>query len=870
MIKHDETAQTEARATRSGKLARIREVLAKRPDSEHEMTANRMVFATAVLFYLKFATFFGSVEAGEILAVVWPVFALYYVVSVLLFVHIVNYPESSPSRRVFAIFHDLGMISFTAAACGLAGGLMYPLFLWTIFGNGFRFGVKYLHIATAVSLVGFAGVIWHTSLAATHLGLTVSLVIGLIILPLYVSVLIRKLSTAKQQAEEANRAKSLFLASVSHELRTPLNAIIGLGGILRQRPREREEAEMVRTIERSGQSLLSLINSILNLSRIEAGRMPMQSTRFDLFALIADVRSMLSVQAKEKGLRLSTHVTARTPRFVTASKMNIEEILINLTANAVKFTKTGYVLIVVDCVEDDQGQARLKIDVIDTGVGIEKVAQKRIFESFTQADETVINEFGGSGLGLAICKQLVESQGGTIGVDSAKGGGSRFWLEMPIIEAEGAIDKNSGGEDSGGETSETVEQPTAQRVILATQDQHLLTRVLDVYPETLSVCDNHAAWLLLQGLSDNSEDAFVLVDERLDQSAELPGRLAGPGYDGVRFVLLREDEEAPLDRELQQRFHSATTRDFAPATLAHALAAAASHGVAHEEGAGLQEIRRLDGLDILVAEDNKTNQMVISKILESVGCRVRAVDDGEKALEAMASERFDVVLMDLNMPNMDGIEAAKLYAFTSLGENRIPIIALTADATDNTRKRCLDAGMIGFATKPIDTRELLDIISHAVSGSHAEKPLVAQTARPALDMSKSRILNPDTLRQLEKLGGASFVGEIVEQCRRDVEQLCTELEDCVARLDKPAFDDCLHALRSCAANAGAERVFALSLSWRDVREDQIAAQGDELIGKLRSEIAAFKAAYDEYATRENASAHPSTAYETPPRYSHVG
>lgn len=846
MIKHDETVQTDPSMAEAGRFARIRETLAKRPDSEHEMTANRLVFATAVLFYLKFATFFGSSEAGEILSVVWPFFALYYVVSALLFMHIVKHPASSPARRVFAICHDLGMISFTAAACGLAGGLMYPLFLWTIFGNGFRFGVKYLYVATSVSLVGFAGVIWHTGLATTHLGLTVSLVIGLIILPLYVSVLIRKLSTAKQQAEEATQAKSLFLASVSHELRTPLNAIIGLGGILRQRPREREEAEMVRTIERSGQSLLSLINSILNLSRIEAGRMPMQSTRFDLFALIADVRSMLSVQAKEKGLRLSTHVTARTPRYVTASKMNIEEILINLTANAVKFTKTGYVLIVVDCIEDDSGQARLKIDVIDTGVGIEKVAQKRIFESFTQADETVINEFGGSGLGLAICKQLVESQGGTIGVESSKGDGSRFWLEMPIIDAGSEVDEAP---------TETVEAK-ARRVILASQDLDLLAQLLEVHPNTLSVTDDHAAWLLLQGLSDIDEDVFVLVDDQLDDAAALPSRLTGPSCDGVRFVLLRKDTESSLARDLQQRFHATGSRNVTASSLEHAFAAAASHGVGHDQSASSSDDRRLDGLNVLVAEDNKTNQMVISKILESVGCRVLAVDDGEKALEAMASEHFDVVLMDLNMPNMDGIEAVKLHAFSSLGDRRVPIIALTADATEDTRARCLDAGMVGFATKPIDTRELLDLILETIAGdgtstanASSEAVTAASAVRASLDISKSRTLNPDTLRQLEKLGGAEFVGEIVEQCVRDVAQLCSELEGHVARLDKPAFDDCLHALRSCAANAGAERIFALSLSWRNVREDQIEEQGEDLIEKLRSEITSFRLAFDEHASR---------------------
>jgi two-component system, sensor histidine kinase RpfC len=805
------------------RFAAIRETLAKRPDSEHEMTANRLVFATVVLMYLKIATFFGSTYAGEILVDVWPVFVAYYAVSFLLFMHIVKYPASSPGRRIFAIFHDIGMISFTAAACGIAGGFMYPLFLWTIFGNGFRFGVKYLYVATSVSLVGFGAVIWYTSLGVTNIGLAISLVVGLIILPLYVSVLIRKLSLAKQQAEEANQAKSLFLASVSHELRTPLNAIIGLGGILRQRPRDREEAEMVRTIERSGQSLLSLINSILNLSRIEAGRMPNESTSFDLFALIADVRSMLAVQANEKGLRLTTHITPRTPRFITAGKMNIEEILINLTANAVKFTKTGFVLISVDCVENDAGRPLLKVEVIDTGVGIDQVAQKRIFESFTQADETIINEFGGSGLGLAICKQLAESQGGRIGVESSKGGGSRFWMELPVLPCEAIREE------------EVVER----RVIVATQDVELAARVIEVCPETLRVGDNHAAWLLLQGLSDIDEDVFVLVDEKLDRAAELPARLAGLNYDGIRFVLLREQEQEGLGLSLRERFHSSTGRDSLGLELRRALSAAASHSLGRNDAASAGETRRLDGLNILVAEDNKTNQMVIGKILESAGCNVLAVDDGEKALEAMENGGYDVVLMDLNMPNMDGIEAAKLYAFTSLGERRIPIIALTADATDETRKRCLDAGMMGVATKPIETQELLELISRAVAGVDLEERRQLPKPREAFDPKTARTINLDTLRQLEKLGGKTFVNEIIEQCTRDADQLCNELTGCVERIDALEFEDCLHALRSCAANAGAERVFALCLSWRNATPGEISRSGDGLVQELRAQIRAF-------------------------------
>ncbi len=808
---------------------RIRRILKNRPDSEHEMTLNRLVFATVVLLYLKIATFFGSDQAGEILSNVWPVFVLYYIVSFYIFFHIIKNPGISPTRRVLAIFHDLGMISYTAAACGLAGGFMYPLFLWTIFGNGFRFGVRYLYIATAVSLVGFAAVVWHLDLLNLHPGVAVSLGTGLIILPLYVSVLIRKLSTAKQQAEEANRAKSLFLASVTHELRTPLNAIIGLSGILRARPREREEAEIVRTIERSGRLLLSQINSILNLSRIEAGRMPNEVTEIDIHAMTSDVRSVLRTQAKDKGLRLGTHISARTPRRILTGQRMVEELLINLTANAVKFTREGYVVIGIDAEPVDETSALLKIEVIDTGVGIDPKNHEKIFESFTQADETVINEFGGSGLGLSICKQLVELNGGRIGVESAKGSGSRFWVELPVSLPEAA---------SGEEAREAA-------IVVLTSDADLCARITACRPDVLCATDARSAWLAAEGLRGRDGEFFAMVDERAPDGAELVQRLAAD--EQARFILVTAEKDASLSSDLKSIYHSALALAFEPSDLGRALAAAAP-SCSHDDGeAAAAERPSLDGLSILVAEDNKTNQMVITKILESAGGRVVAVGDGERALEAIENEQFDVVLMDLNMPNMDGIEAAQSYAVASSGRKRVPIIALTADATEATKARCLAAGMSAFATKPIETAELLSLIAEVTQFSSEETGQLRSAAgRTAQDLNESEILKVDTLSQLERLGGRDFVQEIVTQFLKDVDDLLPRLSECVAGGDWQGLQDNLHAFRSCAANAGAERIFSLCLMWRGIDAQGLESDGDDLLDALGREVQAFKEAYRSY------------------------
>src|SRR3974390_823743 len=423
-------AATPKRSELRKALSWVASRLRNRPDSEHELTVNRLALSGTAFAYLAIAALFGRADAAQMLREQSLYFALYEIVSIALFVHLLCNPGISVARRLIGMVSDLGLFSYGMYVGGEAFGPLYPIYLWTIFGNGFRFGVPYLFASAATSVVGFAIAVLSSPFWLTHRGLAVGLGAGLVLLPLYVSTLIRKLSEAKRQAEEANRAKSAFLASISHEFRTPLNAIIGLSDLLNKTKLDAEQEEMSETIRKSRRPRLALINSILDFSRAEAGHITIKAADFDLVAMLGEIRSMLALEAQRKGVRLAFHCTPRTPQLLIGDKHHLEEVLTNLAGNAVKFTDQGFVVIGVDAISHDGDGVRLRFEVTDTGIGISKDAQKRIFDRFTQADETIIDRFGGTGLGLAIAKQLIELQGGSIGVDSVPGQGSTFWFEI--------------------------------------------------------------------------------------------------------------------------------------------------------------------------------------------------------------------------------------------------------------------------------------------------------------------------------------------------------------------------------------------------------------------------------------------------------
>ena len=820
-------------------LARIAARLENRPDSEHEMCLNRVLVSGAVLIYLFVAGKLGSLAAQELLQAVAPYYLLFGLVSVLIFLHLLWKPGVSVARRVIAIPFDLFLFSYLVHSGDATTALLYPVYLWTIFGNGFRFGIPYLAIAAATGAIGFAGVILTTTFWQAHVSLGCGLLAGLIILPAYVSVLIRKLSEAKAQAEEASHAKSLFLASVSHELRTPLNAIIGFSDLLSDSALDDEQADMTQTIGRSGRSLLALINSILDFSRFEVGKMPVTRENIDLFAFLNDIRDMLTVQAQTKGIRLALHIGCRVPRRVLASRRLFEEVLINLAGNAVKFTAQGHLLISVEQIDQREGHATLRFEVADTGIGIAHDAQARIFESFTQADASIIDRFGGTGLGLAIAKQQVEAQGGRIGVESLLGAGSTFWFEIEF------------------DTEPAVNEPIAAEVpVLMLGEDDSFAALLETAGAKLgrfASLEELLPWLVAAA-QDRVRPPIVFLDE--SGAGNVPEAAAARLLEGEigrtpRLVVVREANSPPLTDSQRALFSTEIRRPIADADIAAALAIASDNAGKRQVGGGVFGAVPADqSLRVLVAEDNRTNQKVIAKILERAGHRVQLVDNGQEAVEALAESPFDIVLMDVNMPVLNGVEATRRYRAATAGEERIPILALTADATADARARCIEAGMDDCVTKPIEPARLIELIHEfCPDGPKADTasffPIGTDAAGSETDET-SVAVDFDALAALDKLGGRDFVKEIVLQFTGDAATVLRGLSAATANDDLELFRDRAHALRSCAANVGAQAVYRLCLSWREIDAQEFALHGRDYMMKLEAEFAIAREVLAEY------------------------
>jgi two-component system sensor histidine kinase RpfC len=817
----------------------LRARLRNRPDSEHEMTINRLVLSGLMLIYIVVASALGDAKAAGVSDKVIVLFCLFWICSFTLFAHLLYQPGVSITRRLIAMLIDFGMLSYYMHIGGEATAPLYPIYLWGIFGNGFRFGLPYLAAASVIGVTSFTVVVLTTEFWHNHPPVSAGLIGGLILLPMYVSSLIRKLSDAKRQAEEASRAKSLFLASVSHELRTPLNAIIGLSDLMRDTRLDAEQRDMTQTIGQSGRTLLNLINKILDLSRIEAGRMPVRRQEFDLFALLGGVRRLLLVQAQAKGLRLGMHVTARTPQWLVGDKEQLEEILVNLVSNAVKFTIAGHVVIAVDAVTGIGGNLRLRVEVSDTGIGIAEDAQKRIFDSFTQANEQIIDQFGGTGLGLAIVKQLIELHGGEIGCTSAPEQGSTFWFEIDIDTLEampGAL------------------PPTREPVVLVCANPATYEALHAWLPDLqMAESEREAVDFLDAARQDGIRQpiAFIELPADTDAAMALASRLVrGDQTSEALLVAITEDARlGPLPEPARNLFLTALPQpiDEAGVRTAMAVAVGCRNGADPVNVSALPKAAPHARLSILVAEDNRINQKVIGKVLERVGHEVTIVENGEAALQAMDERAFDLVFMDVNMPVMNGVDATKLYRFGALGQKHIPIVALTADATAEVSERCQRAGMDGCLTKPIEPARLIETIDRLVLANRTEESPFRDvtpnaTVRNTYSGNGMPAIEHDKIKELEQLGGLDFVDDLVQQFLDDSITVLRDLGDAVRIGDVESFRELAHALRSGAANVGARGVYEMCLAWRQIDALALESDGEHHVRQLEAEFERVRAA----------------------------